>query len=124
MAGHAERRPLQPAPDRTAEDSTSVVNLEEGVVIFAKQICGVDGSPMSDAAVGQAARLASAGTGVLLVTVLDPWNPPAGLEGELEDPATQPFDALPAGTAIGHVHLRVASIPTRSRSTATSSASP
>jgi catechol 2,3-dioxygenase len=33
------------------------------------------------------------------------------LLGELDDPATAPFDGLPAGTAMGHVHLRVAAIP-------------
>jgi len=33
------------------------------------------------------------------------------LFGELEDPATEPFDALPGGTVMGHVHLSVASIP-------------
>jgi catechol 2,3-dioxygenase len=31
--------------------------------------------------------------------------------GELDDPASEPFDGLPAGTAMGHVHLRVASVP-------------
>jgi catechol 2,3-dioxygenase len=30
---------------------------------------------------------------------------------ELDDPATEPFDGLPAGTTMGHVHLRVAAIP-------------
>jgi catechol 2,3-dioxygenase len=34
-----------------------------------------------------------------------------GLLGELDDPATAPFDGLPAGTRMGHVHLKVASIP-------------
>lgn len=34
-----------------------------------------------------------------------------GLLGELNDPATEPFDGLPAGTDMGHVHLRVADIP-------------
>jgi catechol 2,3-dioxygenase len=29
----------------------------------------------------------------------------------LEDPATEPFDGLAAGTRMGHVHLKVASIP-------------
>jgi catechol 2,3-dioxygenase len=33
------------------------------------------------------------------------------LFGELDDPATAPFDGLPAGTVMGHVHLRVADIP-------------
>jgi catechol 2,3-dioxygenase len=33
------------------------------------------------------------------------------LLGELEDPASAPFDGLPAGTEMGHVHLKVASIP-------------
>lgn len=33
-----------------------------------------------------------------------------GLLGELEDPATEPFDSLPAGTVMGHVHLKVAAI--------------
>ena len=33
------------------------------------------------------------------------------LLGELDDPATAPFDGLPAGTVMGHVHLRVAAIP-------------
>ncbi|HET6624697.1 MAG TPA: VOC family protein [Gaiellaceae bacterium] len=32
------------------------------------------------------------------------------LLGELEDPATAPFDVLPAGTVMGHVHLKVAEI--------------
>lgn len=33
------------------------------------------------------------------------------LLGELDDPATEPFDRLPAGTVMGHVHLKVSSIP-------------
>jgi catechol 2,3-dioxygenase len=33
------------------------------------------------------------------------------LLAELEDPQTEPFDGLPDGTVMGHVHLRVASIP-------------
>ena len=33
------------------------------------------------------------------------------LLGELDEPETEPFDGLPAGTAVGHVHLRVARIP-------------
>ena len=32
------------------------------------------------------------------------------LFGELEDPAQEPFDGLPTGTVMGHVHLQVASI--------------
>jgi catechol 2,3-dioxygenase len=30
-----------------------------------------------------------------------------GLLGELDDPDAEPFDGLPAGTTMGHVHLRV-----------------
>jgi catechol 2,3-dioxygenase len=33
------------------------------------------------------------------------------LLGTLDDPATEPFDGLPGGTVMGHVHLRVADIP-------------
>jgi catechol 2,3-dioxygenase len=33
------------------------------------------------------------------------------LLGELEDPSTEPFDGLPDGTVMGHVHLRVADVP-------------
>jgi len=33
------------------------------------------------------------------------------LLGELDDPASAPFDGLPDGTAMGHVHLKVAEIP-------------
>ena len=33
------------------------------------------------------------------------------LLAELEDPASESFDGLPAGTTMGHVHLRVATIP-------------
>ena len=33
------------------------------------------------------------------------------LLGELEDPAAAPFDGLPAGTVMGHVHLKVAAHP-------------
>jgi catechol 2,3-dioxygenase len=33
------------------------------------------------------------------------------LLGEVGDPETEPFDGLPSGTVIGHVHLRVARIP-------------
>jgi catechol 2,3-dioxygenase len=33
------------------------------------------------------------------------------LLGELADPATEPFEGLPAGTMVGHVHLRVADVP-------------
>jgi catechol 2,3-dioxygenase len=32
------------------------------------------------------------------------------LLGELEDPAAEPFDGLPAGTVVGHTHLRVADV--------------
>jgi catechol 2,3-dioxygenase len=32
------------------------------------------------------------------------------LMGELDDPATAPFDGLPDGTVMGHVHLKVAEI--------------
>ena len=32
------------------------------------------------------------------------------LLGELDDPASEPFDGLPDGTVMGHVHLRVAEI--------------
>jgi len=34
-----------------------------------------------------------------------------GLLGELADPEHEPFEGLAAGTVIGHVHLKVASIP-------------
>lgn len=33
------------------------------------------------------------------------------LFGELDDPETAPFEGLPAGTVMGHVHLRVSTIP-------------
>ena len=33
------------------------------------------------------------------------------LMGELPDPATAEFDGLPAGTVMGHVHLKVADVP-------------
>jgi catechol 2,3-dioxygenase len=33
------------------------------------------------------------------------------LLGSLDDPAAEPFDGLPAGTRMGHVHLKVTSIP-------------
>jgi catechol 2,3-dioxygenase len=33
------------------------------------------------------------------------------LLAELDDPATEPFERLPAGTVMGHVHLKAASIP-------------
>ena len=33
------------------------------------------------------------------------------LLGILDDPATAPFDGLPAGTTMGHVHLQVADVP-------------
>jgi catechol 2,3-dioxygenase len=33
------------------------------------------------------------------------------LLGELDDPSSAPFDGLPAGTTMGHVHLKVADIP-------------
>jgi catechol 2,3-dioxygenase len=33
------------------------------------------------------------------------------LLNELRDPATEPFEGLPGGTRMGHVHLRVAEIP-------------
>ena len=32
------------------------------------------------------------------------------LLGELDDPAIEPFDGLPDGTTVGHVHLRVADV--------------
>jgi catechol 2,3-dioxygenase len=34
-----------------------------------------------------------------------------GLLGELDDPATEPFDRQPSGTTMGHVHLQVSDIP-------------
>jgi catechol 2,3-dioxygenase len=34
-----------------------------------------------------------------------------GLLGELDDPATEPFDGQPAGTSMGHVHLQVSQVP-------------
>ena len=33
------------------------------------------------------------------------------LLGELEDPASAPFDRLPSGTTMGHIHLKVGDIP-------------
>jgi catechol 2,3-dioxygenase len=33
------------------------------------------------------------------------------LLGVLSDPSTEPFDGLPAGTVMGHVHLKVADVP-------------
>jgi catechol 2,3-dioxygenase len=33
------------------------------------------------------------------------------LLGELDDPEQEPFEALPGGTSMGHVHLQVAEIP-------------
>ncbi len=33
------------------------------------------------------------------------------LMGELADPATEPFEGMPTGTIMGHVHLRVARLP-------------
>jgi catechol 2,3-dioxygenase len=33
------------------------------------------------------------------------------LLGELDDPDAEPFDGLPAGTSMGHVHFRVADVP-------------
>lgn len=36
----------------------------------------------------------------------------ADLMGEVEDPASEPFDGLPAGTDMGHVHLQVADVAT------------
>jgi len=35
----------------------------------------------------------------------------ASLLGELADPETEPFDGQPAGTVMGHVHLKVSAIP-------------
>jgi catechol 2,3-dioxygenase len=34
-----------------------------------------------------------------------------GLLGELDDPTNEPFEGLPDGTTVGHVHLRVADVP-------------
>jgi catechol 2,3-dioxygenase len=34
-----------------------------------------------------------------------------GLFTELDDPAAEPFDGLPSGTVMGHVHLKVRDIP-------------
>jgi catechol 2,3-dioxygenase len=34
-----------------------------------------------------------------------------GLLGELDDPATSPFDTQPFGTSMGHVHLQVSQVP-------------
>jgi catechol 2,3-dioxygenase len=33
-----------------------------------------------------------------------------GILSELEDPASEPFDGMPTGTTMGHVHLKVAAI--------------
>jgi hypothetical protein len=38
---------------------------------------------------------------------------------ELDDPEREPFDGLPGGTVMGHVHLQVADIPETLRSIAT-----
>jgi catechol 2,3-dioxygenase len=35
----------------------------------------------------------------------------SSLMGELQDPASEPFEGLPAGTSMGHVHLRVSDVP-------------
>jgi catechol 2,3-dioxygenase len=35
----------------------------------------------------------------------------ADLMGELDDPATEPFEGLPAGTTMGHIHLQVRDVP-------------
>jgi catechol 2,3-dioxygenase len=35
----------------------------------------------------------------------------SGLLGELPDPAAEPFEGLPTGTTMGHVHLRVSDVP-------------
>jgi catechol 2,3-dioxygenase len=35
----------------------------------------------------------------------------SNLLGELDDPESEPFDGLPAGTVMGHVHLKVREIP-------------
>jgi catechol 2,3-dioxygenase len=35
----------------------------------------------------------------------------ASLLGELRDPESEPFDGLPVGTVMGHVHLKVRAIP-------------
>ena len=35
----------------------------------------------------------------------------ASLLGEVDDPSAEPFDGLPAGAEMGHVHLQVADIP-------------
>jgi catechol 2,3-dioxygenase len=34
-----------------------------------------------------------------------------GLLGELDDPVSEPFEAQPAGTTMGHVHLQVSQVP-------------
>ena len=33
------------------------------------------------------------------------------LLGELDDPSSEPFEGLPGGTVMGHVHLKVAAVP-------------
>jgi catechol 2,3-dioxygenase len=43
----------------------------------------------------------------LTTTPLDVEN----LLGELDDPETEPFDTLPGGAVMGHVHLKASSIP-------------
>jgi catechol 2,3-dioxygenase len=45
------------------------------------------------------------------------------LLGELPEPASAPFDGLPDGAVMGHVHLKVQTSPRRSRSTETRSGS-
>jgi catechol 2,3-dioxygenase len=45
--------------------------------------------------------------GVRMTTL--PLDVPS-LLGELDDPEIEPFDGLPAGTAMGHVHLKVADV--------------
>jgi nucleotide-binding universal stress UspA family protein len=79
-------------------------------VIFARQLCGVDGSAASEAAVGQASRLAAPGTSVLLATAVDPWNPPAALaDGPAltEDEVREHAEALLAAAAARWSHARV-----------------
>jgi nucleotide-binding universal stress UspA family protein len=70
--------------------------------MFARQLCGVDGSPASEAAVAQAARLAAPGTSVLLATAVDPWNAPTGLAdgpAPTEDVVREHAEALLAAAA-------------------------
>jgi nucleotide-binding universal stress UspA family protein len=94
---------------QNADPGEATIVLPTPAMIFARQLCGVDGSQASLAAAAQGARLAAAGADVLVVFVADPWNPPITLA---DSPGPALLDVEEHGTRLLE---EVAAQPTAAR---------